>query len=203
MLRVRFCFTLGWAFFLLSDCSSAWADSSVSVPKDVLSLIVSGEDNAHLKASLEHLVWLKKNRGVRIGNIYILNFSGAAEPGFPSAADEHGVENAILGLDPLTRSRITSLLEPAKRNARRVSRAVRSPKEPSAGLSESALEQYAAEAGVSSQEVLDSEKVFSRLKITNSPSWVVRHRGADYVLEGFTDLTKLFNEKGEFIRDAW
>jgi len=55
-------------------------------------------------------------------------------------------------------------------------------------------------AGVPEQQMISAGKITKRLGIKNSPAWVVRHLGRDYIFEGFSNPVHLFNKYGEFVR---
>ena len=60
--------------------------------------------------------------------------------------------------------------------------------------------QQLSNIGLDNYEVVLNEKLFDRLDLHYSPTWVVRHLGRDYVFEGYTDPVHFFTKKGEFVR---
>ncbi|MCB0325613.1 MAG: hypothetical protein KDD69_18655 [Bdellovibrionales bacterium] len=56
-------------------------------------------------------------------------------------------------------------------------------------------------AGLAHYEMVTADRVLGRWNLTYSPTWIVRHRGRDYVFEGFSNPNQLFNREGEFLRE--
>ena len=57
-----------------------------------------------------------------------------------------------------------------------------------------------SEAGLGNYEMVQADRLFDRLDINFSPTWVVRHLGRDYLFEGYNDPVHVFTKKGEFVR---
>ena len=57
---------------------------------------------------------------------------------------------------------------------------------------------YMYDAGVPHYELRMARQVFQNLDVRYSPTWIVRHRGRDYIFEGFNDPSRWFSKQGEF-----
>ncbi len=163
-------------------CAQNQPQSAALIPRDRVSLVLSGENPKHAQQCLSHLLWLKKNRKVQVGNILILGLNVYASP-------EEVPPEAI--------GRLERLNGQAPHNPRA------SYVPPPNGFSQQLLAKLVVEAGVPRQSMFDSRQVYERYNINYSPTWIVRHRGQDYVLEGYTDLSSFFNAEGEFVRESW
>lgn len=176
-----------------SPLDNTWSTSSGKrsrrAPENVLSLIISGKDSGHLKQHLVKLARLARYRGVRVGTVYIVG--GVSR--FAPTETSHLSRSEEL-------KKLTIVHQAIKRGT---------PLSVADVLGEGGLVQtvektkyfnYLKEAGVTEYEVTLSEYVFDRLDVKYSPTWVVRHLGQDYVFEGFSDPTVLFNRRGEFVR---
>lgn len=56
-------------------------------------------------------------------------------------------------------------------------------------------------AGLDSNLMENAQAVVDKLEITNSPTWIVRYRGKDYVYEGLRSAQGLFTSQGQFKGD--
>lgn len=54
------------------------------------------------------------------------------------------------------------------------------------------------ELGLVSSDGSMESQVFSRLRLSYSPTWIVRHEGKDYVFEGYSDISRYFTGDGQF-----
>ena len=53
---------------------------------------------------------------------------------------------------------------------------------------------------LTNSEISVQSSVFLRLRLSYSPTWIVRHQGKDYVYEGFQDISNYFTSDGNFTR---
>ena len=136
---------------------------------DTLSLVVTGEDPSHLRQNLEALLDLKETRRVRVGQVFIVGLTTNAFSG-GSSLDEAPVN---------------------KRQLLRYSAAAADVLGPEYRILE--------RAGVGYFKILMANNVYDYLDISYSPTWVVRHRGQDYVFEGVENPETLFDAEGSFI----
>ena len=42
-------------------------------------------------------------------------------------------------------------------------------------------------------------EIIDNLKIENSPTWVVKHKGKNYIYEGYDSISRLFSKSGQFL----
>ena len=150
------------------------AISAEDAPQSVLSLVVSSEDTEMLEKCLQKLAWLAKNRNVKVGNVYIV-----------------GLRNVAKLADPETVSSHPGVTQEAN-------------SKPWGQLSKLWFDKnykLLSDAGFANHEIIQTQRLFDRLDISYSPTWVVRHLGRDYILEGYTDPSRYFTKDGEFIAD--
>lgn len=138
-------------------------------PKPIVSLIVNGKDNRHALTALDKLIQLKERKNVKIGNVFVVGFS------------------SLKGIIPEGRqlpqgANAEALLQSLSHQGQRIS-----------------ITKRAADAGVPHYELVRTEEVLDGLKVQNSPTWIVRHLGQDYIFEGFLDPSKLFSNDGSFV----
>ena len=138
----------------------------------VVSLVVSGADNAHMLAQLRKLSELKQKKGVALGRIVIIgggdNLSQTAVYAPPNM-------NASVLEDPA-----------ALRKALRVS--------------STEFGELCSALDVETAPQVDADAILSHFDISFSPAWIVRYQGRDYVFEGSTDISRNFTNDGRFIR---
>lgn len=53
---------------------------------------------------------------------------------------------------------------------------------------------------LTNSEISVQSPVFLRLRLSYSPTWIVRYQGKDYVYEGFQDISNYFSSDGNFTR---
>lgn len=57
---------------------------------------------------------------------------------------------------------------------------------------------YFGQLGLAGSEITSDKSIISRLNLSYSPTWIVRHQGKDYVFEGFPTISRYFTRDGEF-----
>lgn len=60
------------------------------------------------------------------------------------------------------------------------------------------LAKITTEAGLSNEVLENAEFVVNKYEIKNSPTWIVRYQGKDYVYEGLSSPQNLFTSQGMF-----
>jgi hypothetical protein len=58
---------------------------------------------------------------------------------------------------------------------------------------------YFRELGLFSAGIKSHQTILQRLKISYSPTWVVRFEGKDYIYEGYSDISRFFSSDGSFV----
>ncbi len=66
-------------------------------------------------------------------------------------------------------------------------------------LPENPYRAYFQELGLYSTGLKSPETILKRLKISYSPTWVVRYEGKDYIYEGYTEINRFFSNDGSFL----
>lgn len=148
----------------------AVAETTSYTPKSVLSLVVSAEDPNHAKRHLARLAWVAKHRKVKVGAVYVLGLH-----------NDYVAKPADPSRDPRGRKTPVHIEE--------IGTATVGP-----------LYKHLLTAGVPRYNKLLARKVFEDLDVRYSPTWVVRHRGRDYIFEGVSEPSKLFDRNGNFLR---
>ena len=54
-------------------------------------------------------------------------------------------------------------------------------------------------AGLTNSEVVRADRLYQKLDLRYSPTWIVRHMGKDYVYEGYHDPSRWFDRDGQFL----
>lgn len=150
------------------------------VPKSVLSLIISGKDPKHLKKHLGKLAWLAKYRNIKVGNVLVvgdLDLLVKGGEGKEAAKWNETLQAALKNKKFRKNDQLTELV-----------------------MMHGPFTKFLALAGMRHYEFEKADQILDRLKVSYSPTWIVRHLGRDYVFEGFSDPTHLFNTSGEFVR---
>ena len=159
------------AAFMLAVASLCLPSSTLSqLPPTILSLIVDGSDSDHLNYALRRLSYVKRTRNVLIGEVFVTSWIGVPP-------------NPALISGDLMQALQSGKVEPREAYL----------------LNQSQEAKYLQEAGVVSDRVIESRRILKRLGIENSPTWVVRYKGKDYVFEGFRDPASLFSKDGTFL----
>lgn len=57
---------------------------------------------------------------------------------------------------------------------------------------------YFSELKLYTSSIKADDTLLKRLRITYSPTWIVRFEGKDYVYEGYQDISKMFSREGGF-----
>jgi hypothetical protein len=65
-------------------------------------------------------------------------------------------------------------------------------------LPENSFTAFFKDLKLSRTEVKPVQEVENRLGIRNSPSWIVRFEGKEYIYEGYTDIGNMFSKEGIF-----
>jgi hypothetical protein len=143
-------------------------------PKPVLSLVVNGTRQDHLVNALRKLSWLSQYRKVKIGSVLIAGRHSTDKN------SRQKVFSQIVGKDGKQIRQV---------NGSVAGKMVVGPQ----------VYPYIEKVGLSQYEVIESRKVIDRLKITYSPTWIVRHLGRDYIFEGYKNPVVLFDKNGGFI----
>jgi hypothetical protein len=60
------------------------------------------------------------------------------------------------------------------------------------------LKYYIQELKLYNASSNDNASIITRLRLSYSPTWIVRYEGQDYVYEGYKNISKYFTKNGEF-----
>lgn len=157
---------------LLPKDQRFWEWASWYQEHGVISLIVDGRDRTHMLEQLVKLAELRKRKRVAIGQVVIVG--GGAN---------------------LTENTISA---PKNVNARIVEDPVELRKTLRVAPTEFGALCDALDLSPTSQ--MNSEQIINHFGVSNSPTWVVRYQGRDYVFEGPTEINRLFTVDGRFVR---
>lgn len=163
------------AFLSAALAAAVPADSHANNlrPRTRISLMVAGQDPAHVAKQLGHLQKIAKLPDVLVGSVYV--------HGFGSRLKQTSFRPVSFKPDKPQPS--FSRLEAGVR---------------------SFGPQYRTlyESGLRSHKFELASQVFSRVKPKYSPTWIVRHRGKDYIFEGLQNPGRLFSRTGIFLQAA-
>lgn len=140
----------------------------------VVSLVVSGDDRAHVVDALAKL-YVLRDRHVAIGQVVIIGGSAASE--LQTGGIRRPSANDV--------SRLKAAKNPAEIFAT-------VPVEPTE------LSVIGKKLELEDGHPADGKAIIERLGITYSPAWVVRYHGEDHVFEGDVDPKRLFAADGRF-----
>lgn len=142
----------------------------VSSDTSVLSLIVDGRDAAHLQKFLSALMRLKREKNVVVGEVI------------------------VVGLNSQANAEITKQAKSLSRN----SKMLNSSSSSVTAKTVSSLDRFMESISLSTSGILQTNEILSRYDIERSPTWIIRHKGSDYVLEGVSAISGHFNKQGVF-----
>ncbi|HMO16596.1 MAG TPA: hypothetical protein PKA63_02210 [Oligoflexia bacterium] len=157
---------------LKEDFFSNSFDSPFKV-SPVVSVVISGTNDSHIKEVLSSAVSL--SRKVPVRNVVII--ANAEDMQRFSAHQEEAFRTGELSVTKEQQE----MLEKLK---------VQIPKNPFLG--------YFRDLKLMPSGFKSGDKLKERLRISHSPTWVVRFEGKDYIYEGYPNIARMFDAKGGF-----
>jgi len=195
---------------------------SNSGARAVLSVIVDASSEKHMKEALDKLHYVRKNRNVEIGSVVLANALEYIEryqaKKAPEGSDDSNAMRAEVSKMPVnsalrakllkvhSSSDINSLRGDITREKRRLDKQGLTPevrnyivRRAKADMTFPPLLQEMQDKGFGGGSDVNVTRLLKRYKIRNSPAWIVRANGKDYVFEGNYDPARFFDGQGRFI----
>jgi len=149
------------------------SDNSPFKVSPVVSVIISGTSDAHVSEVLSTAIGL--SRKVPVRNVAIIANGNDMQRFSAQDASTSGATDA--GITQEQRAMLDKL-------------GAQLPKSPFAGLFK--------ELKLVTSEMKGGDQLKERLRISYSPTWVVRFEGRDYIYEGYPNISRMFDAKGGF-----